>query len=47
MLPLELEGGVDIILRWDWIVLHYSKKLYSFGEMVAEGQDSTVLVPME
>ena len=47
MLPLELEGGVDIILGWDWIILHYLKKLYSLGEMVAEGQDCTVLVPME
>ena len=47
MLPLELEGGVDIILGWDWIISHDLKKLYSFGEMVAEGQDGTVRVPME
>ena len=47
MSPLELEGGVDIILGWDWIVLHDLKKLYSLGEMVAEGQDGTVRVPME
>ena len=47
MSPLELEGGVDIILGWDWIVSHDLKKLYSLGEMVAEGPDGTVRVPME
>ena len=47
MSPLELKGWVDIILGLDWIVLHDFKKLYSLGEMVAEGLDCTVLVPME
>ena len=42
MLPLKLEGGVDIILGWDWIVSHDLKKLYSLVEMVAEGPDGTV-----
>ena len=23
MSPLVLEGGVDLILGWDWIVSHY------------------------
>ena len=47
MSPLELEGGVDIILGRDWIVSHDLKKLYSLGEMVAEGPDGKVRVPME
>ena len=47
MSPLVLEGGVDIILGWDWIVSHDLHKLYALGEMVAEGPNGTVRVPME
>ena len=38
MSPLDLEGGVDVILGWDCIVSYDLKKLYSLGEMLAEGQ---------
>ena len=47
MSPLALEGGVDLILGWDWIVSHDLRKLYALGEMVAEGPNGTVRVPME
>ena len=47
MSPLDLEGGVDVILGWDWIVSHDLKKLYSLGEMVAEGPNGTVRIPIE
>ena len=38
--------GVDIILGWDWIVLRDLRKLSALGEMVAEGPNGTVRVPM-
>ena len=47
MSPLALEGGVDLILGWDWIASHDLRKLYALGEMVAEGPNGTVRVPME
>ena len=47
MSPLALAGGVDLILGWDWIVSHNLRKLYALGEMVVEGPNGTVRVPME